>query len=88
MQMPQHPQHDLYNNPLKGLRIMKKTIKISRSASGSGTIVTVTILEDGIQVSYAYKSSAMRIGESVDMATKACREMLAQAREAVDRGES
>lgn len=63
---------------------MKRTIKISRPASGTGTVVTVTLLEDGITASYSYKSSATKVAESVEFADKQARDLLRQAREAVD----
>lgn len=63
---------------------MKKTIKISRPANGSGTTVTVTVLEDGITASYGLKSAATSIAESVEYATKGALDMLAQTRTAID----
>lgn len=63
---------------------MKRTIRISRPANGSGTVVTVTLVEDGITASYAYKSSATKIGESIAFADRSARDMLRQAREHID----
>lgn len=59
---------------------MKRTIKVSRPANGSGTTVTVTLLEDGVTVSYALKSAATSVAASIRAADKQAREMLAQAR--------
>lgn len=64
---------------------MKKTIKISRSASGNGTTVTVTILEDGVTASYSLKTTATAIGASVRAATNSALDMLRQTREEIDR---
>lgn len=63
---------------------MERKIKISRPASGSGTVVTVTLSENGVTVSYAYRS----VGTNVSDALKVCDEMaltmLMQARAFVD----
>lgn len=64
---------------------MKKTIKVSRPSNGQHTVVTVTILEDGITVAYAYRSSATKIGDSIRFCTERCVDMLAQARAEIDR---
>lgn len=63
---------------------MKKTISISRPANGSGTVVTVTVVEDGITSKFAYKASATTIASAIETATKHAEDMLRQAREAVD----
>lgn len=63
---------------------MKRTVKISRPANGSGTIVTVTLVEDGITATYGYKSSATKIADSIEFCDRAARDMLKQARTAVD----
>lgn len=66
---------------------MKKTIKVSRSASGTGTVVTVTLVEDGVTASYGYKSSAMRIGDSVTIATKGALDQLQQVKAELAKGD-
>lgn len=63
---------------------MKRTIKISRPASGAGTVVTVTLLEDGVTATYAYRSASTKIGESIKFADAGARDMLRQAREHID----
>lgn len=59
---------------------MNETISISRSASGAGTIVTVTLKENGVTAKYAYKSSAMRIKDSVEIARAGAQDMLDQVK--------
>lgn len=63
---------------------MKRTISISRPASGSGTVVTVTLVENGITVKYALRSFTTGIGSSIRAATNTAKDLLRQAQEEVD----
>lgn len=59
---------------------MKRTIAISRPASGSGTVATITLVEDGVTVKYALRTFTTSIGAAIRTATRSAEDMLAQAK--------
>lgn len=63
---------------------MIRTIKINRPASGSGTVVTVTLKQNGISVSFAYRTVGTSIRTGIRVATENCESMLTQALEEVE----
>lgn len=60
---------------------MIRTIKINRPSSGSGTVVTVTLKQNGITVSFAYRTVGTSIRAGIRVATENCQSMLTQALE-------
>lgn len=64
---------------------MKRTIKIARPASGAGTVVTVTLVENGVTVSFALKTFTSGIAASIRSATQSAEDMLRAAQEEIER---
>lgn len=63
---------------------MKRTVKVTRPSSGTGTVVTVTLTENGVTATFQHKSSASSIKADVTYADKRAREMLADSMAAID----
>lgn len=59
---------------------MTKTILISRPASGSGTVVTVTLKEDGLTAKFALRAATTRVRSTIRAATNYAQEMLDEAK--------
>lgn len=64
---------------------MKRTIKVARPSSGSGTIVTVTLVRNGVTVTYALRTMTTAVGASVKAATSTAKDMLSQAEAEIER---
>lgn len=59
---------------------MEEKISISRPASGAGTVVTVSLRENGISAKFAHRTTISAVGPAVSWARREARSMLDQAK--------